>query len=126
MKALVHTAPYIVELQDWDVPDYGPEELLIRVRACAICGSDVKGYSGKTGRRLTPIVMGHEASGVVEAVGEKVTDFGPGDRVCFDSTIYCRRCSYCLSGLRNLCANREVLGVSPGTIDGMELWPSMW
>lgn len=115
MKALVNTAPYVLELQDWPIPAYGPEDLLVRVKACAICGSDIKGYSGKTGRRQPPIVMGHEASGVVEAVGDKVTRFAPGDRVTFDSTIYCLRCPYCLTGHYNLCENRQVLGVSEGT-----------
>jgi L-iditol 2-dehydrogenase len=115
MKALVNTAPYILELQDWPVPTYGPDDLLIRVKACAICGSDIKGYSGKTGRRQPPIIMGHEAAGVVEAVGANVTGFRPGDRVCFDSTVYCQRCWYCLNGQRNLCASRQVVGVSEGT-----------
>jgi len=115
MKALVHTAPYVMELQDWPMPEYGPQDLLIRVRACGICGSDVKGYSGKTGRRQPPIIMGHEAAGVVEAVGDHVAGFAPGDRVAFDSTVYCLRCEYCLSGQVNMCANRQVVGVSEGT-----------
>lgn len=115
MKALVNTAPYVLELQDWPIPTYSPDDLLIRVKACAICGSDIKGYSGKTGRRQPPIIMGHEAAGVVEAIGANVTGFRPGDRVCFDSTVYCQRCAYCLNGQRNLCANRQVVGVSEGT-----------
>ena len=115
MKALVNTAPYTMELQEWDKPESGPDDLLIRVKACAICGSDIKGYSGKTGRRQPPIIMGHEAAGVVEVVGENITDFAPGDRVCFDSTIYCLRCQYCLSGHYNMCSNRQVVGVSEGT-----------
>jgi L-iditol 2-dehydrogenase len=115
MKALVNTAPYTLELQDWAIPEPGPDDLLIRVKACAICGSDIKGYSGKTGRRQPPIVMGHEASGVVERMGEQVQGFAVGDRVCFDSTVYCRRCAYCLNGQPNLCSNRQVVGVSEGT-----------
>ncbi len=115
MKALVNTGPSVLEVQEWDIPAYGPEDLLIRVRACAICGSDIKGYTGKTGRRQPPIIMGHEASGVIEAMGAQVPGFKVGDRVCFDSTVYCRRCSYCLSGQPNLCANRQVVGVSEGT-----------
>jgi len=115
MKALVHTAPYKMELQEWPIPEYGPEDLLVRVKACAICGSDIKGYTGKTGRRQPPIIMGHEAAGIVEAMGKEAIGFSPGDRVCFDSTIYCRRCKYCMAGRRNLCENRQVLGVSEGT-----------
>lgn len=115
MKALVNTAPYVLSYQDWPMPTCGPNDLLVRVKACAICGSDIKGYSGKTGRRQPPIIMGHEASGVVEAAGEAVTRFAVGDRVCFDSTVYCLRCDYCLSGHWNLCQNREVVGVSEGT-----------
>lgn len=115
MKALVNTAPHVMEVQEWDVPACGPDDLLIRVKACAICGSDIKGYSGKTGRRQPPIVMGHEASGVVEAVGHSVAGFEPGDRVCFDSTVYCLHCPYCLSGHLNMCENRQVIGVSEGT-----------
>jgi L-iditol 2-dehydrogenase len=56
--------------------------------------------------------MGHEAAGIVEAVGSAVTDFSPGDRVTFDSTVYCGKCFFCVSGLLNLCDNREVVGVS--------------
>ena len=114
MKALVHTAPYAMEVQEWPKPVPGPDDLLIRVKACAVCGSDVKGYSGKTGRRLPPVIMGHEAAGIVEAVGERVAGFEPGDRVCFDSTVYCRTCRHCLRGELNLCDNRRVLGVSTG------------
>lgn len=115
MKALVHTAPYVMEYMDWETPTPGPDDLLVRVKACAICGSDIKGYSGKTGRRQPPIIMGHEAAGVVEAMGENVRGFNIGDRVTFDSTIYCLKCDYCLHGHYNLCDNRQVLGVSEGT-----------
>jgi L-iditol 2-dehydrogenase len=69
---------------------------------------------GSTGRRLPPIVMGHEAAGVVERTGANVTDLKSGDRVTFDSTIYCGKCFYCGRGEVNLCDNRQVMGVSPG------------
>ncbi|MHB1296470.1 MAG: zinc-dependent alcohol dehydrogenase [Anaerolineae bacterium] len=115
MKALVHTKPYVLELQDWPIPIAGPDDLLVRVKACAICGSDIKGYSGATGRRHPPIIMGHEASGVVEGTGANVTGFARGDRVCFDSTVFCRMCRFCQSGLPNLCENRQIIGVSEGT-----------
>jgi len=112
MKALVHTAPMQFELRDVPIPTYNEDELLIRVKACGICGSDVHGYTGKTGRRIPPIIMGHEASGVVEAVGSRVTEAKAGDRVTFDSTIYCNQCQACRAGRVNLCQSRKILGVS--------------
>jgi L-iditol 2-dehydrogenase len=87
---------------------------LVRVRACGICGSDVHGFDGSTGRRIPPLVMGHEAAGVVERMGAGVRDLTVGDRVTFDSTIYCGQCFFCSRGEVNLCDNRQVLGVSPG------------
>ena len=89
MKALVHTGPLRLDLQDRPSPIPGPGEVLLRVRAVAICGSDVHGYTGTTGRRLPPIVMGHEASGTVEAVGDGVDGWMPGARVTFDSIVWC-------------------------------------
>jgi len=112
MKALLLKQYKVMELVDMPVPEYGPEDLLIRVKACGICGSDVHGFDGSTGRRLPPIVMGHEAAGVVEAAGSAVHDIRPGDRVTFDSTVSCGDCFFCRRGQINLCDNRQVLGVS--------------
>ncbi len=72
MKALVLTAYRRLELQDVPLPTAGPSDVLVRVRACGICGSDVHGYDGSTGRRIPPLVMGHEAAGVVAEVGADV------------------------------------------------------
>jgi L-iditol 2-dehydrogenase len=112
MKALVLTEYGHLELTEVDKPQIGAEDLLIRIHACGICGSDVHGYDGSTGRRLPPIIMGHEAAGLVEAVGASVTRFRPGDRVTFDSTVFCGKCFYCRRGLVNLCDDRQVVGVS--------------
>lgn len=112
MKALLLSDYNHLELKDLPAPTAGTDEILIRVSACGICGSDVHGYDGSTGRRIPPIVMGHEAAGTVVAVGSEVTNFSPGDRVTFDSTVYCGRCEYCLKGEVNLCNQREVIGVS--------------
>ncbi|MGQ9504196.1 MAG: galactitol-1-phosphate 5-dehydrogenase [Thermogutta sp.] len=112
MKALVLTDYYRLEVQEVPMPQPGPSELLVRVHACGICGSDVHGFDGSTGRRKPPIIMGHEASGAVAAVGPEVSQFQIGDRVTFDSTVYCGRCAYCIRGQVNLCDNRRVLGVS--------------
>lgn len=112
MKALVLSEYNRLDLRDVEKPQPGDGDLLIRVHACGICGSDVHGYDGSTGRRLPPIVMGHEAAGVVEAVGAAVEAFRPGDHVTFDSTVFCGTCFYCRRGLVNLCDKREVIGVS--------------
>jgi L-iditol 2-dehydrogenase len=112
LKALVHTKPYVLEYCDHPDPPLGEDDVLVRVRACGICGSDVAGYTGKTGRRIPPIIMGHEAAGAVERMEKNVTGFAPGDRVCFDSTVYCNQCPACRQGLYNRCMKRQVLGVS--------------
>ena len=114
MKALVHTAANKFEIQDFPRPVPGSKDVLLRVKACGICGSDVHGMTGHTGRRQPPIIMGHEATGIIEEVGKDITKFKIGDRITFDSTVYCNRCSYCLQGRINLCSNRMVLGVSTG------------
>lgn len=99
-----------------DLPRPRPtaDEVLVRVRACGICGSDVHGMDGRTGRRIPPIVMGHEAAGTIEAVGSAVLGWAVGERVTFDSTIYCGACDFCRRGEINLCDARRVLGVSCG------------
>jgi len=112
MKALVLEEYKKLTLSDVPKPEPGERDLLVRIQACGICGSDVHGFDGSTGRRIPPIVMGHEAAGLVEAVGDKVEGFAVGDRVTFDSTVSCGHCSYCQAGRINLCENRMVLGVS--------------
>jgi L-iditol 2-dehydrogenase len=101
-------------IADLATPAPGDHEVLVRVAACGICGSDVHGYDGSSGRRIPPLVMGHEAAGIIAAVGTGVADFRPGDRVTFDSTVYCGQCTYCRRGDVNLCDNRQVIGVSCG------------
>jgi L-iditol 2-dehydrogenase len=114
MKALLLSEYKNLTLQDLPQPIPGPEDVLVQVAACGICGSDVHGYDGSTGRRIPPIVMGHEAAGIVAAVGSAVRKFAKGDRVTFDSTVYCGACDFCRKGDVNLCDNRQVVGVSCG------------
>ncbi len=114
MKSLLLSAYNHLEIADLPAPQPGAGEVLVRVEACGICGSDVHGYDGSSGRRIPPIVMGHEAAGVVAAVGPEVQGFTKGDRVTFDSTVYCGTCAYCTRGEINLCENRQVIGVSCG------------
>jgi L-iditol 2-dehydrogenase len=112
MKALVYTGPLHLEYTDRPDPVPGAGEVLVRVRAVAICGSDVHGYTGTTGRRIPPLVMGHEASGVIEGVGRGVEGWTAGTRVTFDSIVWCGACRPCLAGRTNLCETRQTLGVS--------------
>src|ERR1700751_3943736 len=112
VKALLLSEYNRLETVDLPMPRPGAGEVLLRVEACGICGSDVHGYDGTSGRRIPPIVMGHEAAGTVAALGPEVTGVREGDRVAPDSTIYCGHCEYCLRGEMNLCEHREVLGVS--------------
>jgi 2-desacetyl-2-hydroxyethyl bacteriochlorophyllide A dehydrogenase len=112
MRAVVLTGVEEIEVQDIDVPDHGPDEVLIRVGAGGICGSDMHAYRGHHPFRRPPVVLGHEAAGEVLEVGEQVTDLRPGDRVAVEPQIACMTCSLCLRGFTNLCrsARRPGLG----------------
>lgn len=114
MRALVLENVRDLHMRDVAQPEPGPHDVLIRVKACGICGSDVHGYDGSTGRRIPPLIIGHEASGVIEATGEDVRSFMVGDRVTFNSTVSCGQCEFCLRGQVNLCDSRQVLDVSCG------------
>jgi L-iditol 2-dehydrogenase len=114
MNALLLSQYKHLEIATLPVPVPDPFDVLVQVAACGICGSDVHGYDGTSGRRIPPIVMGHEAAGIVAAVGSEVSGFAVGDRVTFDSTVYCGVCAFCRKGEVNLCDNRQVVGVSCG------------
>ncbi len=114
MQALILENLKDLQLRDVPEPQLAPEDVLIHVKACGICGSDIHGYDGSTGRRIPPIIMGHEAAGIIAKVGTGVHSFKIGDRVTFDSTVSCGHCRFCSSGDVNLCDNRQVLGVSCG------------
>ena len=114
MKALLLTQYKEMQVTDVDEPEVGPDDVLIQVEACGICGSDIHGYDGSTGRRIPPLVMGHEAAGSIVAAGSNVKDMPEGTRVTFDSMVSCGQCDFCRAGQGNLCDNRMVLGVSCG------------
>jgi len=115
MKALVLEEYNKLIYKDVPDPQVKSGEVLVQVKACGICGSDIHGMDGSTGRRIPPIIMGHEASGIIIETGTDVRDWKPGDRVTFDSTVYPLDDWYTLRGRYNLSDNREVLGVSPGS-----------
>ncbi len=112
MKALVLKEYLKFNFEETPAPAPDAGEVLVAVKACGICGSDVHGMDGSTGRRRPPIIMGHEAAGVIAEVGSGTNGWKRGDRVTFDSTIFCGTCAFCRRGQVNLCDNRRVLGVS--------------
>jgi len=112
VKALLLSEYKHLEIAHIPDPQPGHSEVVISVAACGICGSDVHGYDGSSGRRIPPIVMGHEAAGTIAALGAGVSGFAEGERVTFDSTIFCGACNNCRRGDVNLCDHRQVLGVS--------------
>lgn len=112
MKALVLKDYSRFSIEDIPTPIPSPTDVLVRIKSTAICGSDVHGYDGTSGRRIPPIIMGHEAAGQIESIGQEVTRWQPGDRVTFDSTIFRLDDWYSRRGWYNLSDSRRVLGVS--------------
>nr|MBD3622484.1 galactitol-1-phosphate 5-dehydrogenase [Sunxiuqinia sp.] len=112
MKALVLERYNRFEFKEVEKPEIEPDEVLVKVEAVGICGSDVHGMDGSTGRRQPPLIMGHEASGEITAIGSAVRNWNLGDRVTFDSTIYRLDDWYTRHGWYNLSDKRVVLGVS--------------
>ena len=102
MKALVLKEYNRFALEDAPEPPLRPDSVMVAVKACGICGSDVHGMDGSTGRRQPPIIMGHEAAGVIVRTGPAVQGWKAGARVTFDSTIYCGACEFCRQGRINV------------------------
>ena len=114
MKALVLEEYNKLVYKDFPDPVAAEDEVIVKVESVGICGSDVHGMDGSSGRRIPPLVMGHEAAGTIVSLGKRVEGWQEGDRVTFDSTIYKLDDWYTRKGLYNLSDNRMVLGVSPG------------
>ncbi|MDK2992430.1 MAG: (R,R)-butanediol dehydrogenase / meso-butanediol dehydrogenase / diacetyl reductase [Clostridiales bacterium] len=112
MKALMYYGPNDLRVTEVSEPVPLKNEALIKVRACGICGSDVHGYLGITGRRIAPMVMGHEFSGEIVRFGEgTVCDYKIGDRVTVQPVDFCGECENCKSGYTNVCLNKRFFGV---------------
>jgi L-iditol 2-dehydrogenase len=111
MKALVYHGPEDLRWEEIEDVRPGKDEVLIKVKACGICGSDVHGYLGITGRRIPPMAMGHEFAGSIEEVGEEVTTVKVGDRVAPYPVLYCGECEFCKQGKPHICLNKKAYGV---------------
>ena len=117
MKSAVLHATKVLTIDNRDIPQPGIGEVLVKVMACGICGTDVHIFEGDKGSadNPLPIVLGHEYSGTVEAVGDGVTGVAKGTRVCIDPNVLCGHCYYCLSGIGHFCENMIGIGT---TMDG--------
>lgn len=110
MQALVYTAPGALEVRDWPAPQAQAGQVLVRIHAAAVCGSDLHGFLGHSRIRVPPMIMGHEFAGRVEALGDGVADLAVGDRVVVQPLVSCGRCSCCLSGRPSICPERRLMG----------------
>lgn len=122
MKAQVFREPKKMKVETVPIPQIADDEVLVRVKACGICGSDIAYYYGmsplETPTGKGPLVLGHEYTGEVAQVGKFVAKqklFKEGDRVVLDPVQYCNACEICRKGFTNLCETKSVLGVS---VDG--------
>lgn len=110
MKAVYYVADNKMEIRNIPVPEPGIDEYLIKVDACGICGSDVEGYLGKTGRRIAPMIMGHECAGTV--VSSPLSGVHAiGSRVAVFPKYFCGTCETCLKGMVNVCPDANFIGV---------------
>jgi 2-desacetyl-2-hydroxyethyl bacteriochlorophyllide A dehydrogenase len=116
MKALRYIGPKKLEVQELPTPEPAKGEVLIRVLACGICGSDVHGYLGLTGRRIEPMTMGHEFCGEVVKADASCSQYKAGDKVIVQPIHFCGECVNCRRGLTMLCLNKRFFGVL--TVDG--------
>src|SRR5687768_11274193 len=111
MKAVMVDEPGALRVVDVPQPEPGPDDVVVRVGACGICGTDVHIIDGEFPPTVYPIVIGHEFGGEVTAVGERVEGISVGDRVGVDPTLNCGACYFCQRGLGNLCERWNAVGV---------------
>ncbi|RYE83662.1 MAG: hypothetical protein EOP19_13370, partial [Hyphomicrobiales bacterium] len=110
MQAAQMVAKGDMRVKDVARPEPGPTDLLVRVEACGLCGSDRHMFKGEYPTAL-PVTLGHEFAGIVDAVGPTVTAFAPGARITGDPNISCGRCAQCVAGRTNLCRELTAIGV---------------
>ena len=119
MRAAIMKSPLNIEIEEIPVPDVGPDEVLVKVMAVGVCGSDVHYFEhGRIGPYVVkkPIILGHECAGIVVACGSEANRFSPGDRVAIEPGITCGRCEACKEGRYNLCPEVQFLATPP--VDG--------
>ena len=117
MKSAVFHGKCDIRVEEREIPSVGPEEVLIKVMACGVCGSDVHIFEGDQGSTTTvpPLIQGHEFAGIIAEVGENVKGWKVGDHVCADPADNCNECYYCLNGLMSHCDHMKAIGTN---VDG--------
>jgi L-iditol 2-dehydrogenase len=124
MQALMFTAIREQKLVEVPIPGIErPDDVLLKVRSVGVCGSDLHGYTGESGRRTPPLIMGHEVTAEVVAAGPAVQDLPAGTRVAIQPVEFCGTCPQCVAGRRSLCENRSLMGMNaPGAYAGYVVW----
>lgn len=117
MKSAVFHGKHDIRVEECEIPQVGADEVLIKVMACGVCGSDIHIFNGDQGSMETvpPLIQGHEFSGIVVETGSAVDNCRVGDRVCVDPADNCGECYYCASGMMNHCSNMHAIGTN---VDG--------
>ena len=131
MQALIWEAPRVMALREKEIPQPQAEEVLVKVAFVGICGSELSGYLGHNALRVPPLVMGHEFSGEIVALGERALERNPalavGQAVTANPMVYCGTCEMCRAGLNHLCANRRLIGAHrPGALPNIPPSRSGW
>lgn len=117
MRSAVFYGKHDLRVEEHEMPVVGPHDVLIQVKACGVCGTDVHIYEGDKGAAevTPPTILGHEFSGVIREVGSQVKNYKAGDRVCIDPNCYCGACDPCRNGVAHYCENMIGYGT---TVDG--------
>lgn len=111
MKALVYHGPHHLTVEDRSLPQPGSGEVLVKVEAVGICGSELEGYTGHSSVRIPPLIMGHEFCGLITEVSPDVKGITIGDKVIVNPLISCGKCDRCHTGKPNICRHREIIGI---------------
>jgi len=124
IRAAVQVGPRRIEMQEFERPQIGPDEGILRVEACGICGTDVEQYSGRAKLTAYPFIPGHEPLGVIDEIGARAAQkwgVKVGDRVAVEPLLACGSCEPCLAGLRTLCPQQMSYGFTP-----LSVAPGVW
>jgi L-iditol 2-dehydrogenase len=125
MKCVYLPRPREVEIRDIQAPRCGPDDVMIRVRAGGVCGSDMSSYQGQHFLRMPPVILGHEVAGDVVEVGTRVARWHPGDHAAIEPQIPCGKCEYCRTGLSTICSDKQMVGRDfPGLLSELVVMPA--